>query len=277
MSQLQLEIPHGGYTLESDPKFLGFKSVEVTKVDETKPWKPPLEVKVVKADGTEETIDAATPFFTFVDKDLKRLAVSAADAGHIQDLHIKGTDAGSRFDHTSLEELFLDMQDKLPAGIAATPGPSAFDMEMGKGMGKEGIATLQELLAEGVISQADIFAAEKVRNEVLGLNKGDDKTAKEAFVARFKEENPTCKVQFQVVRGAVIVPVVSTPKRPTTKLFVVFGPDDKGGKTMWTAAPGRNMPRHPNPKQFREEEGGTEGSAYQESANAWFETAMLTG
>lgn len=141
-----------GYKLESSPDYLNFQSVEVTEVDESKPWKPALKVKVTKADGSEEEIAANEPFFTLTDKEGKRLTVTAAAAGHVDNLHIKGTEPGSRFAQSSLEELFLDVEDKLPEGISSDPGVSAFDVDMGKNMGKEGLASTEELLADGTIS-----------------------------------------------------------------------------------------------------------------------------
>lgn len=273
---LQENPKQGAFSLASNPKYLGFQKVDVTKVDETKPWEPPIEVSIIKADGQVDTnVDANTTFFTFTDKDGGKLLVSAAAAGHIDSLHIKGEDAGSKFAHASLEELFLDMEDKLPADVAKTPGVSAFDMEMGKNMGKEGIATMQELEAEGVISRADMAKADAVRQQVYILNRSGNQAAKEAFISDFADKNPDSKIQFQLVRGTVLVPVVDAPKRPTTKLFVVFGPAGKDTKTMWTAAPGRYMPKHPNPAQFEPAE--IDSGAFDESAKAWFDTVMLTG
>ncbi|MFA4891195.1 MAG: hypothetical protein WC604_02485 [Candidatus Gracilibacteria bacterium] len=275
------ETERGNYTLLSEPKYKGFQKVEVTEVDQSKPWKPPVKVKVTTADGREEEIAASTPFHTFEGNEGKKLTVSAATAGHVDNLHIKGTEPGSHFDFPSLEALLADVADKLPAGITDTPGPSAFDMDMGKKMGTEGLATMQELLTDGVITQSDIDAAQRYREEVTQLNKIGDQGARQAFVAKFASENPDCKIQFQVIRGgAVLVPTVKAPKRPTNKLFMVFGPTDpaqKDVKTMWTTAPGRYMPRHPVPTQFSEAEGGPEGDAYKEAATAWFNTVMLVG
>lgn len=275
------ETGKGHYALLSEPKYKGFKDVKVTEFDESKPWKPPVKVKVTTADGKEEEIPASTPFHTFEGDAGKKLIVSAAEAGHIDDLHIKGIEPGSHFDYPSLEALFADVAEKLPAGIADTPGTSAFDMDMGKKMGSEGLATMQELLADQVISQGDIDIAQRYKEEVIQLNKTGDQVARQAFVAKFVGENPNCKIQFQVIRGgAVLVPTVQAPKRSTNKIFMVFGPTDpvqEGVKTMWTTAPGRYMPRHPVPTQFNPAEGGVEGDAYKEAANAWFDTVMLVG
>lgn len=271
----------GNYALLSEPQYKGFQKVEVTEVDESKPWKPPMKIKVTLADGGEQEIDASTPFHTFEGDAGKKLTVSAATAGHVDDLHIKGTEPGSHFDYPSLEGFLADVADKLPKGITDTPGPSAFDMDMGKKMGAEGLASMQELLTDGVIAQTDIDTIQRYREQVTQLNKTGDKTAREAFVTQFASENPDCKIQFQVIRGgAVLVPTVKAPKRPTNKVFMVFGPTDpqqEGTKTMWTAAPGRYMPRHPVPTQFNEAEGGSEGNAYKEAAAAWFDTVMLVG
>ena len=266
------------YALDSNQAFLGFQKVEVTKVDDSKPWKPALEVKVTKADGSvSENLDANTPFFTFRDSLGNEMTVTAAAAGHIDQLHIKGEDAGSKFDYPSLEALFMDVAQKLPPEVASAPGVSDFALDMECHMGKEGIASMEELKAEGILADSDLSTAESVRAEVEELNKSGDEVAKNAFVEKFKLENPDCKVQFQLVRGTVLVPTVDTPKRDTTKLFMVFGPGADGKKTAYTMAPGRHMPRHPNPDQHKNQEGVLNEETFQESANAWFDTVMLTG
>jgi hypothetical protein len=261
--------------LKSDPKYLGFQKVTVLTKDETKPWKPPLTVEVTLADGSKEVIPAATPFFTFV-TDGGELTVSAAACGHIQDLHLRGEDLGSRFDFASLEDLFQAAAERLPDGIASAPGVSSFALEMGRQMGTEGIATMQELVSDGVITPEDVETAQRFRPGVRVLNKEGGIGTKDVFLQTYQSENPTCRVQFQLVRGDVVVPTVVAPKRPTTKLFMVFGPaEGQPGKTLYTAAPGRWMPRHPNPAQFRPEEGGTDGAAFTEALDAWFNTVML--
>lgn len=266
------------YALDSNQEFLGFQNVEVTKTDETKPWKPALEVKVTKADGSAaENLDANTPFFTFRDSKGNEMTVTAAAAGHIDQLHIKGEDAGSKFDYPSLDALFKDIAQKLPQEVASAPGVSDFAVDMGRHMGKEGIASMAELKAEGILNESDLSTVESVRAEVQELNKSGDEAAKKAFVEKFKADNPDSKVQFQLVRGTVLVPTVDTAKRDTTKLFMVFGPGADGKKTAYTMAPGRHMPRHPNPDQHKSQEGVINEETFKESADAWFDTVMLTG
>ena len=261
------ETEEQNYALDSNPAFLGFQNVEVTKTDDTKPWKPALEVKVTKADGSAaENLDANTPFFTFRDSEGNEMTVTAAAAGHIDQLHIKGEDAGSKFDYPSLEALFKDVAQKLPPEVASAPGVSDFAVDMERHMGKEGIASMEELKAEGILIDSDLSTAESVRAEVEELNKSGDEAAKNAFVEKFKSENPDCKVQFQLVRGTVLVPTVDTPKRDTTKLFMVFGPGADGKKTAYTMAPGRHMPRHPNPNQHKSQEGVLNEETFKESA-----------
>lgn len=271
----------GAFDLQSDQEYLGFQKVEVTKIDETKPWKPALEVRVTKSDGqVVEGLPASTPFFTFTAKAEggKNLTVSAAVAGHVDQLHIKGEEPGSHFDYESLAELFNDAKDKVPAEVAQTPAVSAFDVDMGRLMGKEGIAELDELIAEGLMTEADRETAMSVKGEVYELNKSGTPEAKQVFIDTFKAAHPESKVQFQLVRGTVLVPTVDAPKRPTTKLFMVFGPDETGeNKTLYTMAPGRNMPRHPNPDQHKNREGVIDEQTFKESADAWFNTVMLTG
>ncbi len=261
------------YELISVPDYLDFQKVEVTEVDETKPWKPAIKVKVTKKDGETIEIDAKTPFFVFKNKEGKELTVSAATAGHIDSLHIKGADAGSLFDEPSIQALMQDTAKKIPPDITSQPGISAFDIEMGKSMGKEGIASLVELQSSGVLTKEDIDLFMALKDTVAYLNRSGSKEQKEAFVV----QHSTGKVKFQLIRGDVLVPVVDTPKKSTTKLFMVFGPgEDPNRKTMYTAAPGRNMPRHPNPSQHMKD-GVVDEETFKESANAWFNTVMLVG
>lgn len=270
------EVPK--YQLEVNQEFLGFLKVEVTEVDESKPWRPAKLLKVTKADGTVvENVPANTPFFSFRDKSGQELVVTAAVAGHIDQLHIKGTDAGSKFDYDSLYHLFEDVAKKLPEGLSSMPGISDFAIEMGKNMGKEGVASLQELKAEGVISDNDLSIVENFREKVKELNRESDLESKKAFVQSFKEQYPDCKIQFQIVRDTVIVPIVNIPKRPTTKLFMVFGPGEDGKKVAYTMAPGRYMPRHPNPNQHKNKEGIIDEKTFDESSRAWFDNVMLVG
>ena len=273
------ETHEKGFTLERNDRFKDFAKVEVTKTDDSKPWKPPVEVTVTMADGQRvEHLPASTSFYTFHKGDAA-LTVSAAAAGHIDSLHIRGEDPGSRFDEPSFDALMADVAPKIPDEVTETPGPSAFSVEMGKNMGKEGIAAIDELLKDGTVRSEDVMSATLVKADVIELNKNGTHESKQAFADAFRAKHPESRIQFQLVRGSVLVPVVDAPKRPTTKLFMVFGPDEArpGQKTMWTAAPGRNMPRHPDPKQHMDKDGKLNDETFNESANAWFDTVMLTG
>lgn len=266
------------YTLESNEEFLDFKKIEVTKTDDTKPWKPALEVSVLKNDSTAiENLDANTSFFTFRDSKENEITVTAAAAGHIDKLHIKGEDVGSKFDYLSLEKLFKDISKKLPAEVVDNLDVSAFSIDMEKHMGKEGIATMKELESDGILNEKDLSKAEEVSYKVQKLNKHGSEQEKKEFVEEFKKNNPDSKVQFQIIRNKVIVPVVETAKRDTTKLFMVFGPGANEKKTLYTMAPGRNMPKHPILEQHKNEEGELNEETFKESADKWFDTVMLTG
>ncbi|MGK5086393.1 hypothetical protein WDW86_02450, partial [Bdellovibrionota bacterium FG-2] len=270
---------------ESDPTYSDFQRVEVTKEDDSKPWKPPVEVRVTLADGAvKEGVKAETPFYTLHSSDGKLdLIVSAAASGHIDALHIKGTEPGSLFDYPSLDSLMEDVSKKIKPEMFVGPGPSAFSVEMGRPMGKEGIASLDELKARGDIDDEDLKSVLTVRSEVAQLNLAGALEAKKTFVDNFKKMNPESKIQFQVLRDTVILPVAELPKQETTQLFMVFGPDENrpGQKTAWTMAPGRWMPKHPNASQHMEKQ--ADGSmklnevSFKESSDAWFDTVMLTG
>ncbi len=266
------------YTFYYNPDFLDFQNVEVTRIDDTKPWKPALEVKITKNDGSIiEKLDANTPFFIFQDSEGNNITVTAVAAAHIDQLHIKNKDAGSKFDYSSLKELFKDVAKKLPPKIANQSEISAFSIDMGRYVGKEGVASVEELKAEGILTDSDLNNIESVRTEVEKLNKSGDEIAKKEFLKKFKTTYPNCKIQFQLIRDGVLVPTVDAPKRNTTKLFIVLGPGLDGKRTIYTMTPGRYMPRHPNPNEHKNEKGELNEKTFKESADAWFNTVLLIG
>lgn len=261
--------------LKCNERYLGFRKIVVVERDYAKSWKPAAIVSVTLADGAEEEIPAATPFFTFVTNS-GELTVSAATCGHIHDLHISGTDLGSRFSVVNLGHLFEIVKDKIPNCIAGMPGISSFALDTGRLIGHEGLAKSMELVEDNVIDMNDVAAVERHRPLVYLLNKAGHIEAKKEFISIFRQNNLGCRIQFEIIRGSVIVPVVIAPMRPTKEVFMVFGPTEgQTGKALYTAAPGRWMPRHPNPSEFTEQEGGVDGKEFRKSLNEWFTTVML--
>jgi len=272
----------GSYRLEVNQEYLDFQNMEVVERDESKSWKPPVKVKVVKSNGSEEVIAADTPFFMLEDSSGNRLSIVAAVANHIESLHIKGEDTGSRFDHKSLYELFADLELRLPEGIAIKAGVSDLSLEMNKAMGSEGLASIAELLNDGVIETTDVEIVKSLKDQVFCLNKKGTSEERKAFVEKFQQKHIEAKVQLRVFRdGEVILPVVSSVKRPTTRLFMVWRPVDEkdrdrlGDKTLRTACPGRWMPKHPIPSHFEEDGYGADSKEYREAQEAWFQTVVL--
>lgn len=270
------EGEEANYEVMVNPEFQGFQRIEVTKIDESKPWKPALEVKVTKADGSiVENLDASITYAIFRSKGGIEMSVTLEKAGHIDKLHIKGEDAGSHFNFSSFDELLKEIAKKMPETVATEKKLTALSIEMGVSMGKEGLATLEELESAGVVTEEQVAEAMKMKDEVGKLNKDGSADEKNAFIAKFLAENGDSPIQFQLVRGVVLVPIVKTEKHDTSSLFLVFGPG-KDKKTMYTAAPGRFMPKMPVPGDHIE--GGVlNEEAFKESADAWFRTAMLTG
>jgi hypothetical protein len=266
------------FTLDIDPAYEGFQSVEVTKIDDSKPWKPALEVKITKADGSvAEGVDANRAVYTFKDAKDNALTVSIATAGHIDDLHIHAKEPGSKFERASLTELMQDISKHLPDDVMERKGVSTFDMQMGKHVGMEGIASMDELLEEGNLTPQDIATARMEKDRVFELNKSGSMEDKKSYIDSFRAAHPESKIQFQLVRDTVVVPVVESSKRPTTKLFMMMGPGADGKPSMYTIAPGRDMPRHPNPGQHTDRDGKFDEATFKQSADAWFDTVMLTG
>jgi hypothetical protein len=267
------------YSLKANEEYLGFQQVKVTEVDESKPWKPASKVEVTKRDGSiAEGLDANASFFTLKDAEGNEIIVTAATAGHIDELHIKGQDVGSVFDEPDLQSLFKDAAEKLPEGLAKRKGIFTLDVNMGKSMGSEGISSMDELVAAGSLSQDDVDAAVAMKEEVQRLNRASDVPAMTAFAEQYKKDHPDAAVQFTVARGAVLLPTVDAPKQPTNKLFVMMGPDATGQKVgVYTVAPGRDMPRHPIPRQYTDREGKFDEEGYKQSEEKWFNTVMLTG
>ncbi len=246
--------------------------MSVLTTDDSKPWKPALTVEVRTPRGLQ-VVDASTPYLTLGKGDTA-LVVSIAAAGHIHHLHIDTKEPASRFAFDSVSSLFTAITNLIPKDRLLQEGVQAFAINLGRSMGAEGIASMSELVADGVLPQADVDVARLVRDEVMHLNATGSLDEKRAMAARYRTEHPDSKIQFILVRGSVLVPTVAAPKRETTELFLAMGPAESGaGKTLYTAAPGRFMPRHPDPAQFADE--GVSGPAFREAAAAWFDTVML--
>lgn len=270
------DIEKPNFELQINPDLQGFQSIRVTEVDDSLPYRPAKLVEVTKADGTVTEADANTPYAVFSDNSGGELTVSAAAAGHIDELHVKGTEPGSKFDVGSLDELMGIVSENLPSDIAQAEGVSALSVETGRSMGEEGVAGLDELLGKGLIAPEDIDGLAASRDQISQLNLEGSPEDKDAFVTQFNETHAEGKIKLQLVRGSVIVPTADVPKQPTTKLFMVFGPG-KTGKTMYTMAPGRFMPKMPNAAEHTSPDGVVNEATFKESSEAWLNTVMLTG
>lgn len=263
------------YALHVNPELQGFISIRIVSVDETSPYKPPKTVEVTSSSGKFE-IDANTVYAVFRDGNGGALNVSASAAGHIDRLHIKATEPGSQFDVDSIDELLGIVREHLPVDIAQVEGVSAFAVETGRAMGSEGVAGLDELLEKGLISTTDVDILAASKDIIIKLNLEGSLDDKASFVKQFNETHEDSMIKLQLVRGNVIVPSTDAPKQPTTKLFMVFGPG-KNGKTMYTIAPGRYMPKMPNVSEHISSDGIINNSTFEESSKAWLNTVMLTG
>ena len=270
------DIDRPDFKLQINPDLQGFQSISVTDVDDSLPYRPAKLVEVTKADGMVTEADANTPYAVFSDSNGDEITISIAAAGHIDELHVKGAEPGSKFGVDSLDELMGIVSENLPSDIAQSEGVSAFSVETGKPMGEEGVAGLEELLEKGLISPEDIEGLAASREQISQLNLEGSSEEKDAFVAHFNETYVNSKIKLQLVRGGVIVPAADRPKQPTTKLFMVFGPG-KTGKTMYTMAPGRLMPKMPKVTEHTSPDGVVNVQSFEESSIAWLNTVMLTG
>ncbi|MCI0479000.1 hypothetical protein L0Y59_00440, partial [Candidatus Uhrbacteria bacterium] len=115
------------------------------------------------------------------------------------------------------------------------------------------------------------------KDKVFALNRRGTPEERQAFVDAYRAAHPESRLQFQLIRDEkILVPVIIKEKRPTTKLFAMVGPGADGKPSVYTLAPGRNMPRHPVPGQHTDKDGNFDEETFKESANAWFDTVMLT-
>lgn len=276
------------YQLLMSKELHDYNGLKVTAEEEKPYGRVSSKIEVTKADGSTVEVSAFDPMYKLKGETGLEVEVSVGTVQHIDSLHFKAEDAGSLLDFPSMDELMRDISRKLPADLADRPGFLTMDIEMGKHVGEEGIASLSELKSGGVLNEADLMTVEAVRAEVMALNKEGDPASKAAFTQKFKADHPECKVQFIVIRNerkddkevpntGVVVPAVVSPKRPTTKLFLMLGPTNKDKvKPLYTAASGRDMPLHPLPKQHLVD-GKINEKTFKASSDAWFDTVQLVG
>jgi len=271
-----LEGVPANYDGELNLEFVEFNRMKGTEVDESLPYKPPLKVSVAMEDGSTVETDASTPYVVFEDYLGGRLDISLAVAGHIKDLHIDGNEAGSVFNVSSLRELMDVVGANLPTGVAGEAGVSAFSVETGRAMGEEGVGALSELLDKGLVAAEDIDSLSLSGAEIARLNLEGTPEDRATFVEAYNVQHPNSKIILQQIRGGIIIPAAKVPKQPTTELFMVFGPTGDKTKTMYTMAPGRVMPRMPNPSEHIQD-GVVNAETFKESSDAWLNTVMLIG
>ena len=58
---------------------------------------------------------------------------------------------------------------------------------------------------------------------------------------------------------------------------MVFVPTEENKKNLYTMAPGRKMPMHPNPKEHIGIDGEVNEQSFRQSSQAWVNTVMLIG
>lgn len=269
-----IDVTKSQFEVEINPDLQGFQEIVVTSVDESLPYKPPKTVEVTFSNGDKAEMDAATTYASLIDEQGAELTVSAAAAGHIHELHISGTESGSQFDVESLDELLRIVAEHIPEEVAQTPGVSAFSVETGRAMGNEGVSSLEELLEKGLIEEADVDNLAEASNQISELNKTGTVEAKKEFVESYNDQHAESKIKLELIRGGIIIPKADAPKQPTTELFMVFG-QGQTGKTMYTMAPGRDMPKMPNPKEHLKPDGSIDEASFKASSEAWLSTVML--
>lgn len=265
-------------SLDTNTEYADFKEIVVTKVDETKPWKPALEVEVTKSDGSKEVIPANTPVFKIKDKDGNEIIMNIESANHVTDRHIHKNDIGSKFYYPNVKDLMEDIYSNIPVEIASNSEKSEVSIDMGKIIGTETVSSKEELKEKGIITDEDINTVEAYRTEVADLNRGGENTrdAKELFVNVFNRDHPDCKIQFSVLNNGVLLPVVKSTPQETSEIFMVIGNNDEKGRSFRTLTPGRYMPKFPDPKShYTNENNMFDEEGYKKSEEAWFDTVML--
>lgn len=271
-----LETEKNNYYLNVNHEFLDFKNIEATKIDQTKPWQPALELKLLKADGTTvNNLEANIPFFTLRNNNGNEIIINGATIYHINYLHFKQNEAGSTFNYPRIINLFEDLAKKLAVEIADNLKANSLSIEMDKIIGKEAVASINELINEKVLTVSDKNIVDYYRDEVRKLNKEATKDEKNDFIAKFKSANSSCKIQFGLIRDSVLIPMVKASKRDTNKLFIALGPNINGKKLVYTMAPGRSMPIYPDANKHQDEHGLFNKQTFNESAKAWFDNVMI--
>ena len=265
----------------ADPIFEGMVSARVTEIDKTKPFYFPVTVEVAFADGRTQSVPAATPVYTLTYAGVNtRLTISAASVAHILDTHFNPGKPASQFSYANIGELVADIAGRIDGARVNPTGRNEFRFSMGRNMGTDGVGSLNDLLASGAISTSDNEALGSYSDRLMAANLAGDAQALQALVASFKEEFSTSNIQLEyIARANCVVPRINMPPQPTQELMVVFGrSEDAQVATLYTASPGRSMPRFPSRQQHAIP--GTSDintTTFKESFDAWFRHSFLRG
>lgn len=274
------------FALDANQFLLGFDSLEPAGVREDG---EPL-VDVMWEDGHAiRKVPSATPAFTIrstADKKAAPVIVTLARADHIQELHLAHRESGSYFtpkihpDYTSepvtlvmlMEQIATTLRSKMFANIGKR---ATLQLPSGELPGREGVISLDELLALGTISETTYQIMLKAQDRIIRVNSGNSSAAKENCVADINTQlaaDPVNPLSLKLIRkdeGGVVVPHVFAMPQPTSQMMVELGREGKGSIFIHTVAPGRRMPRHPIKRLYQEDTGAVNVSALHNAAWRW--------
>lgn len=266
-TQQTVSQPDGRGSAVEKSSLISFKDIQPSQFHPEKKWMA-THFKIERPDGTVEEVESTTPLLTMQTKDGTRIEVPAFAAHHVTTLHRKGEEAGSTLGD-SLEASFRAVEEHLPEKLPFAKESAAFEIDLGKTTGTEGVASQKEMLEKGIVSEADLKALATAKDEVFRLNLVGTDEDKQKFVDAFNAKPELSGRNVKLgVRGGAVAPFFITERQATTKMFVVVGkekdPDGSEHNRIWTIAPGRYMDKLPTDGKFigrYASEGVTEGTS----------------
>lgn len=210
----------------------------------------------------------------------QRLKLTVEDALHIANHHFEHTEPGSVFrKNLSLGEVLKMVTRHLPMSITYTDNQAFIHLHMIEIVGLEGIATLSEMIAGGLITPIEANQITSVQNEIFQRNLYDTVSERARFAEAY---NADCQIKnfHLTIRDENIVNAFNADQVPTNELTVVIGREGNAASSLGrirTVYPGRPMTRLPADPPISYLEVENPGEDLRKIYECWKEAGFLTG
>jgi len=212
--------PMRNFDVVPNPEFEGLERIEPASFSEPREdgSRRITEVDVHLQDGTVHAgVWAGKTAFELrpTTYDGATIVLTVERAHHILSIHVDGEDSGSTFVDGDLHAIMTALSLALPREASTLNyGSEAFKIGFESQVGWDNLRSIEDLVADGVITECDQNLLDEYRREIIRQNLKGDTSDKQNLVQRFNRKHSA--IFLRLVRaGQVVVPHVVAEPTPT--------------------------------------------------------------